>query len=92
MNKAGAKAASPKPLNYLFENPSLTVGLAALNATDLPFTPKKNGRVSLLTVPVTEAFLQLRRLWAERTNRLNALLPVCYHGYRLSAPQTVLLT
>lgn len=39
MSKAGAKTvAAPKPLNYPFENPSLTVGLAAINATEPPFT------------------------------------------------------
>ncbi|MDE9455076.1 hypothetical protein [Xenorhabdus bovienii] len=27
----------PKPLKYLFENPSITVGLAAINATEPPF-------------------------------------------------------
>ncbi|MFC0139679.1 hypothetical protein ACFFJN_06125 [Erwinia mallotivora] len=43
---------------------------------------EKNGRVSLLTVPATEAFLRIRRLWAGRTTRLNALLPVCNHGQR----------
>ncbi|EEG3671971.1 hypothetical protein GZ359_000408 [Salmonella enterica] len=36
MSKADAKAAL-KPLIYPFENPSMTVGLAAINATEPPF-------------------------------------------------------
>lgn len=38
MSKASAKTTAPKPLNYPFENPSLTVGLAAINATEPSFT------------------------------------------------------
>lgn len=45
-------------------------------------TPKQNGKPSSLGAPVTEVFLQIRRLWAGRTKQLNAPLPVCNHGQR----------
>lgn len=65
MSKAGAKA-EPKPLNYPFENPSLTMGLAAINATEPPFTVEAKHLETWFKESVIARYMlvdDIRELW-----------------------------